>query len=141
MSTLSKQTVLQFILSLNHDVYQLCNLAQLHYSLGNVATGSYSKKALFNIFKIHKCTAPCLISVKHAHAAGLSDIVELSPDTIKVVHCLIQLGPLSLIILLILPMLRLKLSILSRIQCINMQTMILLPNKKSFSFSLKDWHC
>ena len=86
---------MQFILSLNHDVYQLRNLAKLHYSLGNVATGSYYKEVLFNNFKIHKCTAPCLISVKHAHAAGLSDIVELSPDVVKVFHRLIQLGLLS----------------------------------------------
>ena len=93
LSTAFKQIVLQFILSLNPDVYQLHNLAKLHYSLGNVATGFYSKGAMLNIFNIHKCTASYLISVIHACAVGLDDIVQLSPDTITVFHYLIQLGP------------------------------------------------
>ena len=48
-----------------------------------------------NLLNVHACSAPCLISVQHACAAGLTDVVSLSSDAVRVFSNLINTPPSS----------------------------------------------
>ena len=90
-----KKTVLKSILSANVSYPLLYKIASLHYGVCHLLSSSFSNSDLVNLLNIHTCSTACLISVQHVCAAGLTDVISLSANAVKVFCNLNKLGPPS----------------------------------------------
>ena len=61
----------------------------------HLLSSSFSNSDLVNLLNIQTCSAACFNTVQDACAAGLTNVVPLSSDAVRVFHNLIQLGPPS----------------------------------------------